>query len=41
MQNQARTLMEYKNKQIVQFCFKNLEKIKKNLQMTIFGQTYL
>ncbi len=32
MQNQARMLVECKNKQIVQFCSKKMEKLKKNVK---------
>ncbi len=41
MQNQARMLMECKNKQILHFCFKKLEKIKKNVKNDDFGKTCL
>ncbi len=38
MQNQARMLMECKNKQILHFCFKKLEKINKNVKNDDFWQ---
>ncbi len=41
MQNQARMLMECKNKQILNSCFKKLEKIKKNVKNDDFWQDLL